>query len=124
MKKTIIIVAIAALVSLIFATTMTVHTTSGAVDFEISEITSITFENGGSGGDFEWCTVPAGDYTYGENDEIQNIDYDFQIMKYEVTNQQYVDYLEEALNAGNITVTTATVEGYYEGDQNWNAGYL
>jgi len=43
-------------------------------------------------------------------------------MKYEVTNQQYVDYLAEALNAGDITVTSSTVEGYYEGDQNYGAG--
>jgi formylglycine-generating enzyme required for sulfatase activity len=43
-------------------------------------------------------------------------------MKYEVTNQQYVDYLEEALNAGNITVTASTVEGYYEGDDNYSPG--
>ena len=45
MKKIIIILAIVALFSVIFATTMTVHTTNGNVDFEISEITSITFEN-------------------------------------------------------------------------------
>jgi formylglycine-generating enzyme required for sulfatase activity len=120
MKKAIIILAIVTLVSIIYATTMTVHTSSGDVDFEISEITSITFEDGG--GEFEWCTVPAGDYTYGDPPVVQNISYDFQIMKYEVTNQQYVDYLEEALNAGDITVTTSTVEGYYMGDQNYSAG--
>lgn len=86
------------------------------------DIWKFTTYGGGSGGDFEWCDVPAGDYTYGEASVTQNIDYDFQIMKYEVTNQQYVDFLEEALNTGNITVTTSSVEGYYEGDDNYSAG--
>ncbi len=71
---------------------------------------------------FEWCQVSSGDFTYGEDDEILNIDYDYEIMKYEVTNQQYVTYMQEAMNAGDITVTTATVEGYYEGDIHWSAG--
>ncbi|MCF7920929.1 MAG: formylglycine-generating enzyme family protein [Candidatus Cloacimonetes bacterium] len=65
--------------------------------------------------EFHWATVPAGTYTYGENDVIQNINYDYEIMVYEVTNQQYKNYLEEALIAGDITVTTASVTGYYEG---------
>ncbi len=42
--------AIVAIVSVIFATTMTVHTTSGSQEFELSEITSITFGNGGGTG--------------------------------------------------------------------------
>ena len=36
--------------------------------------------------DFEWCDVPAGDYTWGQNDVIQNISYEYKIMKYEITN--------------------------------------
>lgn len=87
-----------------------------------SEVITVTLYDGGGGGDFEWCDVPAGDYTYGDPPVTQNINYDFQIMKYEVTNQQYVDYLAEALNAGDITVTSSTAEGYYTGDQNYGAG--
>ena len=45
MKKLIIILAVIGLISAIFATTMTVHTTNGNQDFEISDITSITFNN-------------------------------------------------------------------------------
>ena len=60
MKKIIIILAIVALFSVIFATTMTVHTTNGNVDFEISEITSITF-NGPNPSDYP--------YLLGKNDE-------------------------------------------------------
>jgi formylglycine-generating enzyme required for sulfatase activity len=71
---------------------------------------------------FEWCEVPAGDYTFGSNDEIQNIPYDFHIVKNEVTNEQYVAYLEEALSQEEITVSTITVEGYYSGDEHWEPG--
>ncbi len=71
---------------------------------------------------FEFCDVPAGEYTYGSNDETQNIPYDYLIMKYEVTNQQYVDYLEEAYAAGNIWIEGGNVVGYYEGDSLWSAG--
>ena len=42
-------------------------------------------------------------------------------MKYEVTNAQYVAYLEEALATGVITVTASTVQGYYTGDNHWGA---
>jgi len=47
MKKLTIVLAVIGLISALFATTMTVHTTSGNQDFEISEITSITFNSGG-----------------------------------------------------------------------------
>ena len=73
-------------------------------------------------GEFNMVTVLAGDYTYGSGDEIRNIDYDYEIMKYEVTNAQYVVYLEGALATGDITVTSSTVQGYYEGDENYGAG--
>ncbi len=72
--------------------------------------------------EFDWATVPAGTYTWGENDEIQTFDYDYEIMVYEVTNQQYLNYLEEALVAGVIVVSTASVTGYYAGDENYSAG--
>ena len=73
-------------------------------------------------GNFEWCTIPAGEYTYGSGDEILSINYDYQIMKFEVSNEQYVDYLEEAYNAGEITLTDSRVEGYYNGDMAYGAG--
>ena len=69
-----------------------------------------------------WAYVSAGEFTWGENDEIQTIDYDYEIMKYEVTNIQYLSYLEEAFAAGDIEVTTVSVSGYYEGDANYAAG--
>ncbi|MDP6853852.1 MAG: SUMF1/EgtB/PvdO family nonheme iron enzyme, partial [Candidatus Marinimicrobia bacterium] len=71
---------------------------------------------------FEMVTVLAGDYTWGSEDEIRTISYDYEIMKYEVTNTQYVSYLEEALLSGDITVSSSTAQGYYAGDENYSAG--
>ncbi len=70
----------------------------------------------------EWCFIPAGEYTYGEGDTIKTIDYDYQIMKYEVTNQQYVIYLEEAYTTRDIWIDGGDVVGYYEGDEHYPAG--
>jgi formylglycine-generating enzyme required for sulfatase activity len=79
---------------------------------------------------FEMVTVPAGDYTYGENDQTLNIDYDFEIMKYEVTNAQYLTYLEEALFNGDIWIGDCLdywggeecINGNYGGDEHFSAG--
>jgi uncharacterized protein (TIGR02145 family) len=90
MKKAIIILAIVTLVSIIYATTMTVHTSSGDVDFEISEITSITFESDGGGtgtvtdidgnvyqtlviGDQEWMVENLKVTHYRNGDPIPNV---------------------------------------------------
>ncbi len=71
----------------------------------------------------DWVTVPAGPYTFGIYDEVLNdIDYDFQIMKFEVTNIKYIQYLAEALALGNITVTSTNIQGPYEGDEIYSAG--
>jgi hypothetical protein len=48
--------------------------------------------------------VTAGQYTYGPGDTLKTIAYSFQIMKHEVTNAQYIQYLNEALAAGEITL--------------------
>ncbi|MDC1050846.1 SUMF1/EgtB/PvdO family nonheme iron enzyme [Candidatus Marinimicrobia bacterium] len=39
---------------------------------------------------FEMVTVSSGEYTFGQNDEIRTIDYDYEIMKYEVTDMDYI----------------------------------
>jgi len=69
-----------------------------------------------------WCYVAAGTYTWGQNDVIQTIGYDYEIMKYEVTNAQYVVYLEEVLAAGEVWIESGDVYGYYAGDGNYGAG--
>lgn len=89
---------------------------------------------------FEWCFIPAGSFTYGKPDHhnnfegtygyIKNIDYDYEIMKYEVTNSQYLKYLRQAYQSGDIEVVLSDgvsgplvyIEGYFEGDENQEEG--
>ena len=122
MRKLILIVSVLFVASLLCSSEITIHLTNGTSEsFEISDIEMITF---GEPPDtlFEWCTVTAGEYTYGQGDTIKTIDYDYQIMKNEVTNSQYVTYLEEAYAAGDIWIAGGDVVGYYEGDEYWPAG--
>ncbi|MBL1214962.1 MAG: hypothetical protein HND52_16500 [Ignavibacteriae bacterium] len=70
----------------------------------------------------EWVSVPSGSFTYGENDEIRSIDSDYEIMKYEVTNAQFLTYLKAALVSEDITVAGDGVYGFYDGDSLWSAG--
>jgi formylglycine-generating enzyme required for sulfatase activity len=72
--------------------------------------------------DIDWVSIPAGIYTYGQFDAILSIDYDYQISKYEITNAQYVTYLEDALASGDINVLIGSVLGYYPGDEENAAG--
>ncbi|NQU67206.1 MAG: SUMF1/EgtB/PvdO family nonheme iron enzyme [Candidatus Marinimicrobia bacterium] len=92
---------------------------------------------------FEWVTVPAGEFTYGwENcngeewcgetfgEEVRSIDYDFEIMKYEVTNTQYIAFLQETWDSGILSIGGCSnyyqgescIHGYYEGDEYFSAG--
>ncbi|MEN8242119.1 MAG: SUMF1/EgtB/PvdO family nonheme iron enzyme [Chloroflexota bacterium] len=64
-----------------------------------------------------WALVPAGEFLYGQFDHEVLIDYDYQIMITEVTNQQFADYLNEALTAGTIKIVDNEIVGYYHGDE-------
>ena len=71
--------------------------------------------------DLELIKIPAGAYTSGENGVEKYIEYDYMMMKYPVTNVQYIEYLKEASENGDITITSQGVTGYYTGDKNWPA---
>lgn len=64
-----------------------------------------------------WITIESGEYTKGENGNLAYIDYEYAIMKYEVTNNEYVNFLNEAYSDGIIRVLSwGPIFGYYEGD--------
>lgn len=69
--------------------------------------------------DIELIKIPAGNYTIGENNEVASIDYDYSIMKFPVTNEQYVEYLIIADSLGLISIDSLGVYGYYSGDKFW-----
>jgi len=79
------------------------------------------FSTGASSGtnNFEWIDVQAGPFTFGRYDEQRSIDYDYQIMKYEVTKKQFAIFLTEALQQG---LMDGNLNGYYTGDDHFPPG--
>lgn len=66
--------------------------------------------------------IPAGAYSSGKNRVEKYIEYDYMMMKYPVTNWQYIEYLKEASENGDVTITSQSVTGDYNGDNNWPPG--
>jgi len=58
-----------------------------------------------------WAIVPQGEFPYGQHDHMTTVEYDYEIMVTDVTNQQYADFLNEALAAGELSVGEVEVEG-------------
>lgn len=61
----------------------------------------------------EWQLVEAGEFKYGEEKSSKVLDYQFQIMKYEVTNSQYLDYLKSSYKQKKIIIQNKIVMGNY-----------
>ncbi len=51
-----------------------------------------------------WANIPPGEFLSGQNDHVVDLDYEYQIMVTDVTNQQYTNYLNEALTTGEISL--------------------
>ena len=58
--------------------------------------------NTGAPDSIVWVLIPAGDFYKTEHAHLTKMDYDYQIMRYDVTNAQYARYLNEALAKGTI----------------------
>ena len=69
------------------------ETYSDQIKIRINATSSTTIIDDSQEIPFEMIEIPAGDYTYGENDQINNISYDYEMMKYDVTDFDYVVYL-------------------------------
>jgi len=72
--------------------------------------------------DIELIKIPAGIYTSGENNSARYIYYDYEIMKYPVTNAQYMEFIKDAILLELVTVDTLGVYGEYRGDEFWPSG--
>lgn len=64
-----------------------------------------------------WVLVPAGEFLSGQFNEEVMIDYDYYVMVTEVTNQQFADYLNDALKEESVKIEGDEVVGYYPGDE-------
>ena len=66
-----------------------------------------------------WAFVPKGEFLKGQFEHEASVENDFEIMVTEVTNNQYAQFLEEALAAGVIKIDENNrVLGFYPGDEN------
>lgn len=63
-----------------------------------------------------WVKIPAGEFLKGQHRHETIIEKPYEIMITDVTNEQYMRYLNEALTKGSIKVEGDSVAGYYPGD--------
>ena len=63
-----------------------------------------------------WALVPAGEFPYGQHDHMTPVDYDYEIMVTNVTNEQYARFLNAALADGTLSMGEVEVEA---GEQVW-----
>ena len=54
---------------------------------------------------FEMITIESGEFTFGPNNQIRNIAYDYEIMKFDVTDHDYVVYLIDILDGEELSET-------------------
>ena len=67
----------------------------------------------------QFVTVPSGEYLYGPNAVTKFLEYDFEIMKYPVTCEQYLLFLNQAYSKGKVDQNGF---GDYPGDEFYPAG--
>jgi formylglycine-generating enzyme required for sulfatase activity len=63
-----------------------------------------------------WAVVPAGEFMEGQHEHDTMVDYDYEIMVTDVTNQQYAAYINGALADGSLKHEGSELVGYYPGD--------
>jgi len=66
--------------------------------------------------EIEFVFIHKGKFTTGFKNEIKNIPYDYWIMKYEVTNLQYFDFIKKGLQEGLLQLKDDTIVTTYKGD--------
>jgi formylglycine-generating enzyme required for sulfatase activity len=64
-----------------------------------------------------WVTIPAGEFWRGQHDHETAVDYNYEIMVTDVTNEQFARFLNEAYVAGEIGFEGANPVGFYPGDE-------
>ena len=105
-----LILSLLVLVSgLLFASSLEVLKTDGTtVSIELDEITNITFVTGGTPNTPEMVSIPAGSFNMGQTGLVTpvhtvELTHNFEMGKYELTNQEYCDMLNYALAQGELT---------------------
>ena len=63
-----------------------------------------------------WVSIPKGEFLMGQHNHETEVDYDFEIMVTDVTQQQYAQFLNEALADATIQLENDAPAVYYPGD--------
>lgn len=63
-----------------------------------------------------WAAVPEGEFLSGQHRHETMVEKPFEIMITDVTNEQYAQFLNEAITKKAIKIEADTVAGFYEGD--------
>jgi formylglycine-generating enzyme required for sulfatase activity len=63
-----------------------------------------------------WVPILAGTFYHGQEAELEDIAYDYEMMVTDVTVTQYVDFLNTALADGTLKVDGDRIVGFYPGD--------
>ena len=64
-----------------------------------------------------WSLIPAGEFLKGQHSHEAEINYDYEIMITDVTNDLFAKYLNEALAKGSIKIVDNKILGHYPGDE-------
>jgi formylglycine-generating enzyme required for sulfatase activity len=64
-----------------------------------------------------WAKIPAGEFLSGQHNHVLNLDYDYEIMLTDVTNDQYARFLNQALASAKLKIEEGQITGYYLGDE-------
>ncbi|KAA3609661.1 MAG: hypothetical protein DWQ05_22275 [Calditrichaeota bacterium] len=64
----------------------------------------------------KWVTIPAGEFLQGQHKHKTTIDYDYEIMRTDVTNAQFATYLSEALQKQAIQVADTGIFAFHPGE--------
>lgn len=65
----------------------------------------------------DWNLVPAGDFQMGLHNHETPLDYDYEMMVTDVTNEQFAAFLNDALADGAIKMGEGGIVGHYPGDE-------
>lgn len=63
-----------------------------------------------------WAQVPAGEFLYGQHEKEITIAQSYEVMVTDVTNAQFVRYIDDALAQGAVRLEENRIVGYYPGD--------
>ena len=61
---------------------------------------------------FTWNYIPSSRFTWSSDNQEENIDYDYWILKYKVTNLQFIEFLNAQPNA-SLQLTSGGIYGHY-----------